>query len=330
MSPPVGFIILIALALSFSFLNGFQASAKIMATMISSRAMTPRAALLIAAVAEFLGPFMLGVAVARLIAEGVAAPAVFSAAMVIAALLSANLWNLLTWYLGIPSSSSHALIGGIIGAVVAGAGVEMIRMDGVWAIALALLSSPIIGFFGGYVVMRITLWLARGATPKVNLFFKRAQLPTAIALAFSYGANDAQKTMGVITLGLVVLGYQARFVVLWWVVLISATSLAIGTAIGGWRIIRTLGAKLYRIRPIHGFTSQFTSGTVVLAASLLGGPVSTTHTVSTSILGVGAAERKSQVRWGVMTEILIAWLFTVPITAGLAALFYFAIGTLLA
>ncbi len=314
--------ILIGLAMLFSFLNGFQASAKIMATMISSRAMTPRAALIIAALAEFVGPFTLGIAVATTIGKEIAVPGSITIGMLIAALFSASLWNILTWYLGIPSSSSHALIGGLVGAVTVGSGSGAIQLEGMWKIVIALLISPIIGFFGGYLIMRLTVRLAQNATPKANIFFKQAQLPTAIALAFSYGSNDAQKTMGIITLGLVALNFQTDFTVHWWVVLLSAFTLAAGTAIGGWRIIHTLGARFYRIRPIHGFASQATSGIVVLTASLLGGPVSTTHVVSTSILGVGSAERRSQVRWGVMREIVVAWILTAPATAIVAALLY--------
>lgn len=329
MSAQILIIIIIGLALTFSFLSGFQASAKLVATMISSRAMTPRGALMIAALAEFIGPFILGVAVARTIGEDVVEPASITAAVLATALLSANSWNALTWYFGIPSSTSHALIGGLLGAVVIGSGLEVIQIAGIQKIVIALLISPVIGFVGGGLIMRLTVWLAQSATPKANILFKRAQIPTAIVLAFSFGGNDAQKTMGVITLGLVALGFQEGFVVPWWVTFFSALTLAIGTAIGGWRIIHTLGARFYRIRPIHGFASQFTSGAVVLSASLLGGPVSTTHIVSTSILGVGSAQRRSQVRWGVMTDILAAWVLTVPATAIVAALLYFPINFLL-
>lgn len=328
MSAQVLIIIIIGLALTFSFLNGFQASAKLVATMISSRAMTPRGALLIAALAEFAGPFLLGVAVARTIGEDVVNPASITAAVLATALLSANSWHALTWYFGIPSSSSHALVGGLVGAVAIGSGLEVIQIAGIEKIVIALLISPVIGFVGGGLVMRLTLWLAQGATPKANILFKRAQIPSAIVLAFSFGGNDAQKTMGVITLGLVTLGFQESFVVPWWATFFSALTLAVGTGIGGWRIIHTLGAGFYRIRPIHGFTSQFTSGAVVLFASILGGPVSTTHIVSTSILGVGSAQRRSQVRWGVMTDIVAAWVLTVPATATVAALLYFPINFL--
>jgi PiT family inorganic phosphate transporter len=329
MTPLVLIAILIVLALFFDFLNGFHDSANVVATLISSRAMTARAALIIVALAEFAGPFLFGVAVAKTVGEDVAPSHSITIAVVVTALLSASLWNIITWYFGIPSSSSHALIGGIMGAVAIDSGLTTIKWEGVGKIGLALFVSPLIGFLVGILVMRSTLSLAQGASPRANLFFKKAQIPTAIILALSHGANDAQKTMGVMTLGLVVLKFQERFVVPWWVILMSATALALGTATGGWRIIHTLGAKFYRIRPIHSFTSQLTSGGVILAASLLGGPVSTTQVVSSSILGVGAAQRKSQVRWQVMTDILIAWILTVPAAAGLAALLYWLLKFLL-
>jgi PiT family inorganic phosphate transporter len=249
-------------------------------------------------------------------------------AVVMAALLSASLWNILTWYFGIPSSSSHALIGGILGAVIVGSGTGVINLEGLEKVVIALFTSPIIGFFIGLVIMRLTMWAAKGATPKINTSFKRLQIPTATILALSHGTNDAQKTMGVITMGLVALGFQQNFEVPWWVILISATAIGIGSAMGGWRIIHTLGGKFYRIRPIHSFTSQLTSGTTILTASLLGGPVSTTQVVSSSILGVGAGERRSKVRWGVMTDIILAWILTVPATALVAALLYFPINYL--
>lgn len=322
-------VILIAIALLFDFLNGFHDSANVVATMISSRAMTPTAALVIAAVANFIGPFVFGVAVAKTIGQDVASPNSISIAVVLAALVSASIWNVITWAFGIPSSSSHALIGGIVGAVLVGSGWQALRIEGLELVAIALFLSPVLGYVLGQVVMRISIWAVRNATPKANLFFKYGQIPTAFTLALSHGTNDAQKTMGIITMGLVVLGYQSSFVVPWWVILASATAIGIGTAAGGWRIIHTLGGKFYRIRPIHSFTSQLTSMAVILAASLFGGPVSTTHVVSSSIIGVGAAQRKSQVRWGVMGDIMLAWFLTVPASAGIAALLYFLIDYLL-
>lgn len=329
MSPTLLLVILVALALIFDFLNGFHDSANVVATMISSRAMTPRAALLIAASANFIGPFLFGVAVAKTVGKDVAAPENVTIVVVLAALSSASLWNLFTWYFGIPSSSSHALIGGIIGAVLIDSGYQAIELEGLWVVGLALFISPVVGFLVGLVVMRLTLHAVRDASPKANVFFKNAQVPTAVALALSHGTNDAQKTMGIITMGLVVLGYQNEFVVPWWVVFASASAIGIGTAAGGWRIIHTLGGKFYRIRPIHSFSAQVASASVIISASLMGGPVSTTHVVSTAILGVGAAQRRSQVRWGVMTEILVAWLLTVPVTALVAALIYYPIAYLI-
>jgi len=321
--------ILIGLALIFDFLNGFHDSANVVATMISSRAMTPTAALIIATAANFIGPFVFGVAVAKTIGQDVASPDSITIAVVLAALLSASIWNLLTWFFGIPSSSSHALIGGIVGAVMVGTGFQALKMEGMVLVTVALFLSPVLGYVLGQIVMRISMWAVRSATPKANLFFKYAQIPTAFTLALSHGTNDAQKTMGIITMGLVVLGYQDSFVVPWWVILASATAIGIGTASGGWRIIHTLGGKFYKIRPIHSFASQLSSMVVILTASLFGGPVSTTHVVSSSILGVGAAQRRSQVRWGVMSDILVAWFLTVPASAGIAALLYFLIDYLI-
>lgn len=322
-------IILIALALIFDFLNGFHDSANVVATMISSRAMTPTAALIIATVANFIGPFVFGVAVAKTIGQDVASPDSITIAVVLAALLSASIWNLLTWFFGIPSSSSHALIGGIVGAVMVGTGFQALKTEGLGLVTVALFLSPVLGYVLGQIVMRISMWSVRNATPKANLFFKYAQIPTAFTLALSHGTNDAQKTMGIITMGLVVLGYQEHFVVPWWVILVSAAAIGIGTAAGGWRIIHTLGGKFYKIRPIHSFASQLASMVVILTASLFGGPVSTTHVVSSSILGVGSAQRRSQVRWGVMSDILVAWFLTVPASAGIAALLYFLIDYLI-
>ena len=322
-------IILVALALIFDFLNGFHDSANVVATMISSRAMTPTAALIIASTGNFIGPFVFGVAVAKTIGQDVTSPNSITIAVVLAALLSASIWNILTWFFGIPSSSSHALVGGIIGAVIVGSGWQALKLEGLGLIGIALFLSPILGFLLGQLAMRVSMWGVRNATPKANLFFKYAQIPTAFTLALSHGTNDAQKTMGIITMGLVVLGYQKSFVVPLWVILASATAIGIGTAAGGWRIIHTLGGKFYKIRPIHSFTSQLSSMLVIIGASLVGGPVSTTHVVSSAIIGAGAAQRKSQVRWGVMGEILGAWFLTVPASAGVAALLYFLVDYLL-
>jgi PiT family inorganic phosphate transporter len=322
-------LLLIAFALLFDFLNGFNDSANVVATMIASRAMSPRGALTLAALANLAGPFLFGVAVAETIGAEVADPRSISVGVVLAALLAASLWDLLTWYFGIPVSSSHALVGGLVGAAAAGSGFGAIQPQGLWKVAIALLVSPVLGFIVGMMVMQTTLWLLRNATPKANVALSRLQLLTATALALSHGANDAQKTMGIIALGLLTLGFTSAFVVPWWVVLLSASAIALGTALGGWRIIRTLGTRFYRIHPIHGFTSQLASTAVVLGASLAGGPVSTTQVVSMSILGAGAAERKSKVRWAALNDIVVAWLLTLPATALLAAPLYYLIDALL-
>ena len=292
------------------------------ATMISSRSLGPRTALAITALAEFLGPFIFGVAVATTIGDEVVEAQAITIHILLAALLSAIVWNLVTWFFGIPSSSSHALIGGLVGAVSISAGIDAILLSGIEKILIALFFSPLIGFAMGFLFTKVIFFLARAASPKINNFFRRSQVVTAVALALSHGTNDAQKTMGIITLGLVTAGVIPSFVVPFWVIVISAGAIALGTALGGWRLIKTLGAKFYKIRPVHGFSSQVTSAFVILSASLFGGPVSTTQVVSSSIMGVGSADRVNMVRWGVARDILIAWMVTIPSTAGMAAGIY--------
>lgn len=319
---PIELIIVIALALLFDFLNGIHDSSNIVATMISSRAFRPQTALTMTAIAEFLGPFLFGVAVARTIGDEVAQSNALTLHVITACLISAIAWNLLTWFLGLPSSSSHALIGGLVGAVAMGAGFSALKFDGLEKVLIALFISPLIGFALGFALLRSILFLARGATPRINEFFKRSQLVTALGMAFSHGTNDAQKTMGIITLSLVVGGVLPEFRVPLWVITLSAGAIALGTALGGWRLIRTLGGKFYKIRPVHSFASQFTSAIVILTASLFGGPVSTTQVVSSSIIGVGSAERLGKVRWSVAGDIVTAWIVTIPATALLSAGIY--------
>ncbi len=312
-------IVVILLALCFDFLNGVHDSSNIVATMISSRAFTPGVALGTIAVAEFSGPFIFGVAVANTIGHEVVDSQTITTTIVLAALTSAILWNLLTWFLGFPSSSSHALVGGIIGAVAVGAGWHAIRLQGLWKILIPLFTSPIIGFGVGFLLLRLLMDASWNATPRINDLFKRSQLVTGVALALSHGTNDSQKTMGDITLALVTAGYLKVFAVPLWVIAACAGMIALGTATGGWRLIRTLGGKFYRIRPIDGLSSQLTSALVIIGASLIGGPVSTTPVVSSSIIGVGTAERANKVRWGVAQEIVTAWILTVPASAAVAA-----------
>lgn len=318
-------ITVIALALLFDLLNGIHDSSNIVATMISSRSFSPRIALGVTAVAEFLGPFIFGVAVAETIGHEIVQPETISMQVILAALIGAIAWNLLTWYLGIPSSSSHALIGGFIGAVFVGAGWQAIQMNGLLKVLIALFTSPVIGLVIGYIFTKIIFWLCWNAKPSINNLFRRGQVVTAVALALSHGANDAQKSMGIITMALVTGGFLDRFEVPTWVITACAAMIALGTSLGGWKLIRTLGAKFYKIRPIHGFGSQLASAFVILGNSLVGGPVSTTQVVSSAIMGVGAAERINKVRWGVATEIGTAWLLTIPATAVAAAGIYWVI-----
>jgi PiT family inorganic phosphate transporter len=322
-------IAVVVVALAFDYLNGFHDSANIVATMISSRAISPRRALILSAVAHFCAPFIFGVAVATAIGKDVVNPQTITVTVVMASLLSAIAWNLITWFFGLPSSSSHALVGGIVGAATVAAGLEAIHIDGLWKVLIALLLSPVVGLTFGYLGMKLVLFLARGASPRINSFFKRSQVVTALALALSHGTNDAQKTMGIITMGLVSGGFLSEFVVPWWVIALSAAAISLGTASGGWRIMRTVGAGFYRLRPVDGFVSQASSATVILSAALLGGPVSTTQVVSSSIMGTGSAQRVSKVRWGVAVEILTAWILTIPVAALGAALLYYPLNHLL-
>ncbi len=322
-------ITVVVLALAFDFLNGIHDSSNVVATMISSRSFSPRVALGVTAAAEFSGPFLFGVAVAKTIGDEIVSAEAISTTVLIAALLSAILWNLLTWWLGFPSSSSHALIGGLIGSVSMAAGWQAIRMGGLEKILLTLFTSPVIGFLIGFVALRLIYLLCWNASPRINWVFKRGQMLTGLALALSHGANDAQKTMGIITLALVTGGYLESFAVPLWVIVACASMIALGTAVGGWRLIRTLGGKFFKIRPVHGFAAQFASAAVILSASLIGGPVSTTQVVSSAIMGVGAAERVNKVRWHVAQEIAVAWVLTIPSAALVGAGVYWLISRFL-
>jgi PiT family inorganic phosphate transporter len=297
--------------------------------VISSRAMSPRLALGMTAVAEFAGPFLFGVAVATTIGSEVVDPDAIIPAVIIAALSAAIAWNLLTWFFGWPSSTSHALIGGLVGAVAASAGLSAINPDGMAKVLIALFVSPLLGLVLGFLVLKVIYFLARGASPGVNTLFKRSQVGTSLALALSHGTNDAQKTMGIIAMAMVTTGYVTEFQVPWWVIALSASAIALGTATGGWRLIETLGGKFYKIRPVDALSSQLASASVILGAALLGGPVSTTQVVSSAIMGAGSADRISKVRWTVGRDIAVAWLFTIPVSALVAAAIYLLIDLVL-
>ncbi len=317
--------IVIGLALIFDFLNGVHDSSNIVATMIASRAFRPGTALGLTAVANFFGPFLFGVAVAVTIGEEVAQSTALNLDVLIACLFGAIVWNVLTWVMGIPSSSSHALIGGMVGAVLAGAGFDALKLQGLEKVIIALVTSPILGFLFGFIFTRIIYFLVQNASNGINEFFKRGQLVTALGMAFSHGTNDAQKTMGIITLSLLIGGYIDEFKVPFWVIGLSAGAIALGTALGGWKLIRTLGGKFYKIRPIHSFSTQLTSSFVILSASFLGLPVSTSQVVSSAIIGVGSSERFGKVRWSVAEEIVMAWIITIPASALISAGVYWLI-----
>ncbi len=321
-----GLWLLVGLTLTFNFLNGFHDASNMVATVISTRALTPRLALTWIAFFEFLGPYLLGVAVAKTIGADIVAPQHITVVVLYAALAAAIIWNLVTWYFGIPSSSSHALIGGLVGSVAMASGFGVIRVGGLEKVLVALFTSPILGFIIGYFIMKLAMLLLWWATPAINKWFRYGQLVTSAALAISHGANDGQKGMGIITLGLLTLGYLDTFYVPGWVIVVSSIAMALGAYSGGWRLIHTIGAKFYRIRPLHGFLIQLSSASIIIGAALLGGPVSTTQVVSATVVGVGSGERLSKVRWHVAWDILLAWILTIPVTMILGALFYVIIG----
>jgi len=306
---------IVFLALIFDYINGFHDTANAIATSVSTKALSPRAAIGVAATFNFLGALS-GTAVAATIGKNIVAPHDVVPLVIIAALFGAIIWNLLTWYFGIPSSSSHALIGGLIGAVIARSGSAAVLWQGFLKILAGLISSPIIGLVIGSMVMTLLFWVFKGSSPvKTNLKFRRLQVLSACMASFAHGSNDAQKSMGIISLSLLSAGRISSFHVPLWVMIACALSMSAGTATGGWRIIRTMGGKIFRIEPINGFAADFTASAVIYGASLMGVPVSTTHVVSSSIMGVGAAKRLKGVRWIIARQIIIAWLVTIPSSA---------------
>lgn len=325
-------IIVVGLALFFGYTNGFHDAANVVATIIATGAMTPRMALGMAALGELIGPFLFGTAVAETIGKGIIDISTFdnrvialSISLVAAALIGAIAWNLITWFWGLPSSSSHALVGGMVGAVLVAYGPDKILWKGLLYIIAVLMVSPLLGLIFGTLILRATLRLSQNLTPKAKYLFNRMQIISSIALSLSHGANDAQKPMAMIMMSLVILGISPTFHIPFWVIVSCATAIALGTASGGWRIIRTVGSRIYRLRSIHAFCAQTASAIVILGASLVGGPVSTTHVVSSSIMGVGAGQRISAVRWGVAKNIIVAWFITIPASALMAGLSFFLI-----
>jgi PiT family inorganic phosphate transporter len=319
-------LVVIGLAVLFDYINGFHDTANAIATSVSTRALKPEHAILMSATANFVGA-LTGTAVAKTISLGLATTPDGSAGQTIvaAALVGAIVWNLITWRFGIPSSSSHALIGGLLGAVVASVGASAIKVDGVLSkVILPLVVSPIAGVLGGFFLMVILLNVFRRANPqRINERFRRLQIISAALMAFSHGSNDAQKTMGIMTLALIAAGVlPADSPIPLWVIILAATAISFGTAAGGWRIIRTMGQRVVKLDPVHGFAAETTAATIILTASHFGMPVSTTHVISSAIIGVGSSDRLSAVRWGVAGNIVVAWILTLPASAAVAAVAY--------
>ncbi len=328
LNPLALLVLVVILALAFDFTNGFHDTANAIATSISTRVLSPLAAILMSSVLNFVGAFV-GTAVATTIGKGIIDPAAVTQQTVAAALLGAISWNLITWYFGIPTSSSHALIAAIIGSAVEASGFGVFNPAGLTTIFVSLLFSPIAGLIFGFVIMIALMWIfRRSSQSQVNGYFRHLQVLSAAFMAFSHGSNDAQKTMGVMTMALVSYGSLSTFQVPVWVIFIAAFSMALGTAAGGWKIIKTLGIRLVSLAPVNGFAAESAAALVIQISTHFGAPVSTTHVISSSIMGVGASRRFSAVRWGVAGNILLAWVLTLPVAALLAFAFRFLLGLL--
>ncbi len=314
--------LIIAIALVFDFINGFHDAANSIATVVSTRVLTPMQAVAWAAFFNFVAAFGFGVQVARTVGKGVVQSTVVDQWVILGALTGAIAWNLITWYYGIPSSSSHALIGGFAGAALAKAGWGALIPSGLLKIAVFIVLAPVIGMVLGFALMVATLWIFRRVRPsRVDKLFRRLQLISAAFYSLGHGTNDAQKTMGIIAILLFSSGYLGpEFYVPFWVVLAAHAAMALGTMAGGWRIVKTMGMKLTKLRPVGGCCAE-TAGAVMLIGTAVGGiPVSTTHTITGSIMGVGAVQRFSAVRWGLAGHIVWAWILTIPLAGALAAL----------
>ena len=319
-------ILVVLVALIFDYINGFHDTANAIATVVSTGVLPIRTAVLLSATLNF-GGALLGTAVAGTIGKGLLHPSAVTQVVVLSALLGATTWNLITWYFGIPSSSSHALVGGLVGSGVARVGFVAVQGEGLLKIVKSLIVSPLVGFVIAFVVMIAILWIGRRGRPaQMNRIFRKLQMVSAGFMALSHGSNDAQKTMGIITMSLVAYGAlpgaHEKFHVPLWVVLACATAMAAGTAAGGVRIIKTMGTKIIDLKPIHGFAAETSAAVTILTASFLGMPVSTTHVITGCIMGAGASQRVSAVRWGVTTRIFWAWILTIPVSAGVSWLCY--------
>jgi inorganic phosphate transporter, PiT family len=316
-------VAVVVVALFFDFTNGFHDTANAIATSVSTRALSPRAAVLSAAVLNFAGAFVF-LKVAATVATGIVNPDVITLEVVLAGLVGAITWNLITWYLALPSSSSHALIGGILGSAIAATGFDVVNWEGLKEkVLIPSLLAPVLGLIGAAALMTVLLWIIRKRAPGiVNRVFRRLQLVSGGFVAFTHGTNDAQKTMGIITLALISSGHLEAepFHVPTWVIVCAAAAMAAGTYAGGWRIIKTLGTRVAKLDPPQGFAAQTSTAVILWMTARYGFPVSTTHTISGSVLGAGASTRLSAVRWGVAGNILLAWVLTIPCAGAVGAL----------
>jgi PiT family inorganic phosphate transporter len=315
----VGVIIVVALA--FDFVNGFHDAANSIATVVSTRVLSPRWAVVWAAFFNFVAFIFFGLHVANTIGKGIVDPAIVDVAVVLAALVGAITWDLITWWYGIPSSSSHALIGGLAGASIAKAGARFLDAPGLIKIAVSIVLSPVLGLVLAFGLMMAMFWIFRRSTPaRVDSWFRRGQLVSAALYSLGHGGNDAQKTMGIIAVLLFATGHLGQtFYVPLWVVLACHAAMALGTLSGGWRIVRTMGLRITKLRPIGGFCAETGGAITLFAATSLGIPVSTTHTITGAIVGVGAVTKLSAIRWGVAGRIVWAWMFTIPVSAFISA-----------
>ncbi len=313
-------VVVIVLAIAFDYINGFHDTANAIATSVATRALHPRQAIVMAAAFNFIGAFA-GTAVAKTIGSGLVREETTTQGVVVAALVGAIVWNLITWARGLPSSSSHALIGGLIGATLIASGTGALQVDGiVGKVLVPMIVSPLIGFAGAFALMVGIYWVFRNAHRRpLGRIFRRVQVVSAGFMAFSHGSNDAQKTMGIITLALFSAGVIDDVTVPTWVIVVAATALSLGTAIGGWRIMRTMGHRVADLEPVHGFAAETTAATILFTTAHFGIPVSTTHVISSAIMGVGSSRGPRGVRWGVARNILGAWVVTIPAAALVAA-----------
>jgi PiT family inorganic phosphate transporter len=313
---------IIAAALVYDFFNGFNDCANAIATTVSTRALTPRAAIIMAWVLNFFGALS-HTAVAATVGKGVINPQHVSLVLVLAALIGASMWTGLASFSGIPVSVTHSLIGGLLGAGIVAHGFGIIVWTGIRKIILAMIFSPILGFLGGLLLIVLVSWVFKNSSfSRVNHHFRRWQILSAAWMAYSHGMNDAQNAMGVIAMALVSYGALATFKVPLWVMLACATAMALGTSIGGWKVIRTMGSKMFKLQPVHGFSAETSAAAVIAGMSLIGAPISTTHVISTAIMGAGSSRRLSAVRWGIVLNIVVAWIITIPASAVAAGLLY--------